>query len=116
MTGTGVVGYSNLNLAVPFNYTDPSLSGVVIKALHFTEPRQAINAGRTAVGWPAKIFSDPSLGGIVVQGAHLTEMRNGVNELRMAVGTGALSFTDPTLNPGTIVIKGTHILEIRGGL
>jgi IPT/TIG domain-containing protein/uncharacterized protein DUF1565 len=112
----GVVAYSNVNIAVPFNYTDASLSGVLIKALHFTEPRQAANAARVALGWPAFNFSDPSLAGLIVQGNHLTDIRLRINEVRAAVGTSAVAFTDPTLVSGTIVIKAIHILQVRGGL
>ena len=112
----GVVAYSNVNVAVPFSYTDPSLAGIAVKAVHFTEPRAAVNAARVALGWPAFNFSDPVLTGLLVQGNHLADIRNRINEIRAAVGTSAMSFTDPTLTPGIYVIKAVHITEVRGGL
>lgn len=45
----------------PFNFTDASLTGVKVKAVHVTELRTAVNDARTPLGFPALTFTNPTL-------------------------------------------------------
>ncbi len=84
--------YSNVDLAVPFAYTHPSIvGGSIIYAANFTEARQALNAGRAALGQAALTFTDSNLSGVMVKGVHLTEIRAGVDGVRAGVGATPLT-------------------------
>lgn len=110
--------YSNVDLAVPMAYTDPSLTGGnVIKAAHFTELRTAVNAARAAAGLSALTFTDSTLNSsVMVKRVHLIELRNGLNTVRSTLGLSAISYTDPTVTAGSTAVKAQHILDLRGGV
>ncbi len=112
------VGYSNVDLAVPFAYSHTSLtaSSSVIYAADFSELRTALNAGRAAVGWSAMSFTDTSLSGVAVKRVHLIEIRTGVDGVRAAIGLTPLSYTDPSITAGVTVVRAAHILDLRAGL
>lgn len=114
----GTIAYSNVDLAVPFNYTDPTLTAgsSIIKAAHFSELRLAVNAARAAVGYPALTFTDPSLAGVAVKRIHLIELRQGVDGVRAAAGLVPVGYTDPTITAGTSLVRAAHVLDLRGGL
>jgi hypothetical protein len=97
---------------------DPAVaSTTVVKAIHITELRQAVNAMRTAAGLGASSFTDPTLtGGVLVKAVHLQELRAALNPARTALGLSASSFTDPTLTPQTTVVKAAHVQELRAGV
>ncbi len=114
----GVLAYSNVDLAVPFDYTYPTLSvgSTVIHAIDFAELRLALNDARAALGWPALSFTDGSLSGAVVKRIHLIELRNGVDGVRAGVGLSGVGYTDPTVTANSTTIKAAHVLDLRGGL
>ena len=109
--------YSNIDLAVPMSYTDPSLAaGTLIKAAHFNELRTAVNAARNVVGLPAVTFTDTLNSGVVVKRIHLIELRSGLDAARSTIGLSPVSYTDPTITAGSTFIKAVHITEVRAGL
>ena len=112
------IGSSNVDLAVPFVYTDPTIAigSTPIRAVHFTELRQAANAARTAVGLAPMTFTGTIASGVVVQRIHLTELRSTVDGVRGAVGLAPVSYTDGVVTAGTTIIRRAHILDLRGGL
>jgi hypothetical protein len=112
----GVIAYSNADLAVPFNYTNAVVSGGVIRAVDFTELRQAANAALAAVGLPAMSFTGTIAAGSPTQALHLTEIRSAVDQARAAVGLAPLSYTDPTVAAGATIVKAAHVQELRSGL
>ena len=108
---------SNVDVAVPFAYTHPSIvGGSIIYAADFTEARQALNAGRAALGQAALTFTDSNLSGVMVKGVHLTEIRAGVDGVRAGVGATPLTYTDPSITVGVTMIKAAHVTEVRAGL
>jgi hypothetical protein len=114
----GIVGWSNVDLAVPFAYTRASLTGgfSIVIAADFMELRTALNAARTALGRTALAFTDPSLVGVVVKRVHLVELRSGVDDVRAAVSLSPVSYTDPSITAGVTSIRAIHILDLRSGL
>jgi hypothetical protein len=50
----------------------------VIKAVHLTELRTAVNAVRTAAGLSPATFTDATPGGILIKAIHIQELRAGV--------------------------------------
>ena len=57
-------------------FTDVSLAGRTIRAVHIAELRAALNEARAAIGLPPIVYSVPSL--TIIRASHITELRAGV--------------------------------------
>jgi hypothetical protein len=112
-TGTVPSAYSNSDHATTVIFVDePLVPGVtVIRAIHLTQLRQAVNAVRVAAGLAAVGWTDPTPNGLPVRAVHITELRNALTPALTALGKTA-TYTDPTLGPG-IPVKAVHFQEIR---
>lgn len=111
------LGYSNIELVVPFAWTDPFLStGTHVKAAHFVELRSAVNAARAALGWEDLTFSGPIAPGQTVLRSHLVDLRVAVDAVRAGVGMASVPYTDPTVIVGLTRIRALHILDLRAAL
>ena len=100
-------------------FTDPTLSGVTIKAVHITQLRTAVNAVLAlAGGMAAATFTDPAImpGTTRAKAAHISELRSNLNTARSSLSLPAQSYTDPTLVVNSTVIKAQHILDLRNGV
>ncbi len=98
-------------------FTDPTLTAgsTVIRAVHLTELRSAINTlravnGRAAFGW-----TDPTLtaGSTPAKKVHLDELRTALTQAYQAAGQSPPSYTDPTIVAQQTMIKASHISELR---
>jgi List-Bact-rpt repeat protein/matrixin len=101
-------------------FAERNLSGVPIKAAHFTDLRTAITTLRSHYS-PLTDFSwtDSSLtpGSTLVKGVHLTELRKSLGEAYTAAGRTTPTYTtDPTIKPGQTVIKASHLSELRSAV
>lgn len=76
-----------------FTLTDPSLTGLPIRAAHIEELRNVVNALRVVAGVGPASYSDPVLTGQFVKIAHVIELRDAVNGLRAALGMSPLTFS-----------------------
>jgi hypothetical protein len=106
------------DLATTFFFTDPALTGVLIKAIHITELRTAINTLRTLAGLSAFSFTDSSLtvGVTTIKAAHINELRTALSAVFTALGFTPATYTDPTLVAGTTVVKAVHVQDLRTGV
>ncbi|HET7433309.1 MAG TPA: Ig-like domain-containing protein [Thermoanaerobaculia bacterium] len=102
--------YGTPEVTTTMTFTDPSLSGVNVKAVHVTELRTAINAVRTLAGLSAASYTHASIAG-TISGTNMSEMRTALAQARTALGLST-SFTDPTLNT-SIKVKALHVQELR---
>jgi hypothetical protein len=109
-------------LALGFTYvsnltfTDDPLQARVtlVKALHLTELRSAVNTLRTryglsAVTWP----SGPIQSGTVIQAAHLTELRSALADVYTAAGLTVPAWSPATITGGTTVVTAAQITQVR---
>jgi RHS repeat-associated protein len=95
---------------------DPLVAGTtLIKAIHVTELRSAINLLRQRAGLATVSWAEAVGAGTLVKASHITEMRTRLEEARTALGLAATSYTDPGLTVGN-TIKAAHIQEIRDSL
>jgi RHS repeat-associated protein len=95
---------------------DPLVAGTtMVKALHVTELRSAINLLRQRAGIATVSWAETVSSGVIVKASHITEMRTRLEEARTALGLAATSYTDPGLTVGNL-IKAVHIQEIRDSL
>jgi hypothetical protein len=98
-------------------FTDPGLAGgTIIKAVHFTDLRAAINTLRSRyAGLGAFTWTDSTLTvhSSPVKRVHLTDLRTALNQAYTAAGRTTPSYTDPTPVVGQTLIKATHVNELR---
>jgi ELWxxDGT repeat protein len=95
-------------------FTDESLAGMRVKALHIAELRDAINSLRASASLAPYAFSDPSLAGVRIRASHVMELRTALNQARAALSRPALTYAN-TLTAGT-PIRAIDIQEIRAGV
>jgi len=109
--------FSAVDPATTFTFTDDPLTSAcppIVKAVHITQLRTAINIARAAVGLSAFAFTDPSLAaGNTIKAIHITELRTAVTAVYTAIGAAAPTFTDPTLTVGVTTVKGAHVTDLR---
>jgi hypothetical protein len=125
-------GFTAIDPATTIVFTDPSLSGVMIKAAHIGELRTAVNAMRAAAGLPPSTFTDPTLtagstsnftmlrGQVntgtyssIIKAVHLTELRTALDAALSALGLAPINYTDPTITAQSTVMKAAHLTELR---
>jgi hypothetical protein len=111
------LGSSNVELVVPFAWTDPSLGiGTTVKAAHFTELRSAVNAARGAIGWGTMTFNGTITAGQTVLRSHLLDLRAAVDAVRAGAGMSSVTYTDSTVTASITPIRALHILDLRAAL
>jgi hypothetical protein len=104
------------DLATTILFTNDPAAGIV-KAVHVSELRQAVNAVRATAGLSASTFTDAALNSTIrIKAVHLQELRTALTAARSALGLSAQSFTDATLVAGTTKVKAAHVQELRTGV
>jgi hypothetical protein len=98
-------------------FTDNPLTArsTVVKAIHVTELRQAIDALRTRFGLGTFAWTDVTLspGVMPVKAMHVTELRAALNDVYGAAGSPAPTYTHAVLTGGATVIATVDIAELR---
>jgi uncharacterized delta-60 repeat protein len=102
----GPSAFTAIDPATTIVFTDTSLSGVLIKAVHIDELRTAVNAMQVAAGLSPSTFTDPTLtaGTTTIKRLHVTELRDALDAARSTIGLPVISYTDATITPGFRVI------------
>ncbi|HYS52219.1 MAG TPA: hypothetical protein VER58_00475 [Thermoanaerobaculia bacterium] len=95
---------------------DPVVAAsTIIKAVHLTELRTAVNAVRAAAGLSAATFTDTLTADVFIKVVHITELRSNLDEARASLGLAAMLYTGPTLAAGDTVMA-AHIQDLRAGV
>jgi hypothetical protein len=102
-----------VDAATTIAFTDASLTGTVIQAIHINELRTAVGAMRVAARLSAVTFTDTSLPGTIIKRDHVSELRTFLDAARSRIGLPAIGYTDPTLSTGVTLVKAEHIQELR---
>ena len=95
---------------------DPIRPGTTpIKAVHFIELRERIDALRARDGLPAFRWTDPTLvaGVTPVKRVHLTELRSALDAVYDAAGRPRPAYADADVAAGATSIKAAHVMELR---
>ena len=98
---------------------DPLVPRVtVIKAVHVTDLRLAIDQERTRRGLGAFSWTDPVLtpGITVISRLHLVEMRLALNQAYAAASRTSPTYTDPVIAAGSLPVRTVHIQELRAAI
>jgi hypothetical protein len=89
---------------------DPLTAGMVVKAIHLSQIRQAVNAVRVAASLPPASWTDPNPPGVAIKAFHINELRNALTPALTALGetasyTGSITSGSP--------IRAIHFQELR---
>jgi N-acetylneuraminic acid mutarotase len=112
--------FSSPDLATTVMFTDSTLmvGSTLIKAVHITELRTAVDAVRTLAGIGGYSFTDSTLraGLTMAYAVHITDLRTGLNAARTTLNLTPLVYTDTELTPNSTLIKAAHIDDLRNGV
>ena len=105
----------------PFTDHEIRPGSTPIRALHFRELRDRIDAVRERERVPRFRWTDPVLapGRSAVGSVHLRELRRALDEAYEARGwarSAWLRYTDATVTPGVTVIRAVHVMELRAAV
>jgi hypothetical protein len=106
--------FSNIDIATTIVFTDePLVATMIVKAVHITELRSAVNAVRAAAGLSTVTWTDSSLTNVEIKAVHLNELRSHLDAARSVLGLSTGSYTDSTVTAGTTLVKAVHVNEVR---
>ena len=107
----GVSGFSNIDAATTIFFTDDPVvaQSTIVKLVHVTELRTAVNAFRSAAGLSALAADGTIAAGALVRAQHLTALRTGLDQARAALVMSMLTWTDASPS----LIKAVHVNELR---
>lgn len=115
VAGTRKSDFTPVDAATTVIFTDADLTSAIIKALHFTQLRIAVDAMREAAYLgPASYTNGSITTGMVITRTDLVELRTALSEAAAAIGLPAPTFNETIVAQST-AIKATHVLEIRAG-
>jgi hypothetical protein len=106
--------YSVPDIATVMSFTDDPIvpQATIIKAVHITELRAAINAVRALAGLsPSQFVVSVAVGGLVHSDA-IAELRTALQPARSSLGLTSISYTDPSLGAG-VIVRRAHVEELR---
>ena len=117
-SGAAIVEGEGSGTIVNDDFTDLSLSGLPIRAIHVIELRANINQARVAKGLGPFPFADALLTpqAATVRALHIVELRTALMEAYAVTPAPPPVFTDPQITPGVTTVKAVHITEIRAAL
>jgi len=110
-------GFSSMDPATTILFTDdPLTAGTIVKVIHMSQLRTAVNAMRASVLFPSLAPDATVAAGAVVRAQHVNDLRTGVATARSEmIGVPAMTFTD-TLTPGATPVKALHVQELRNSV
>jgi len=107
----GPISAADLATTVIFE-DEPLAPGVTkVRAAHWTQLRDAVNAVRVLAGIGPTSFTTSTR----IKVDHLTEIRSALDAARTALGMPALSYADEAATVGTPV-RAIHVQEIRNAV
>jgi hypothetical protein len=113
-TITGVTSFSDWTLGTPApaTYTDaPLVAGTIVKAVHLTQLRTAIDAVRAARSLPPYPYSEAAALHGIVKVLHVIEMRTALAQVYSAAGQQPPSYS--TTPAAGVPITAADIMELR---
>jgi M6 family metalloprotease-like protein len=111
--------FSAPDVATTVAFTDDPLNAgaMIVKSVHITQLRAAVNILRAAcVDVPATTFTESISAGSVVKAIHVSELRNSLNEARSGLFLPQISFSEGTLTAGVTPARAIHLQELRNGV
>ena len=118
--GSNVTVSQTFTVTVPRPFTDhPIVPGQTpVKALHFRELRERIDAVRAASGRSPYLWTDPvlSAGETAIRLVHVLELRSAIDGAYRAAGRAVPVWTDGTPVAGETRVRAAHVMELRAAV
>ncbi len=111
--GGSVSPYSNIDVATAISFTDDSLQAgsTPVKAVHFTQLREAVNAVRATTADVDQVNWEESIAaGTTVKASHILELRTKLDQALNSLSLPACSYT--TASVGAPIAK-VHVEQLR---
>jgi len=107
--------FSDADVATTITFTDDPLvvQTTIIKAIHITQLRQAINLVRGLTPLGAFSFTDNPVNGHTLQLLYLTELRTALDETRGILGLPSQTYTPRAVNS---LVGSAEITELRAAV
>ena len=109
-----------VTLTSSFTFTDDPLTAedTIVKALHITELRAAIDSLRVAGGLAPFAWTDPTLapGIATAKAVHLIELRAALNQAYQALAKTPPAYADLAVMAGQTIITTVHLNELRSAV
>src|SRR5207249_8698241 len=106
-----------VTLSVTLAFTDDPLAAqsTLIKTVHITELRAAVDSVRVARGLATFAWTDATLtpGTTAAKLAHVHDLRTALDQAYQAAGRSLPTYTDPILVSMSPIIKAIHLNELR---
>ena len=114
----GTPPYSDPDLATTVIFTDPILTAGsnVIRAVHMTELRTAVDAVRLLAALPLAAFTDPAPAGVLIKRIHVIELRTALDSARALLALRTITYTTPAIVAGSTPIMKAHVDDLRNGV
>lgn len=90
---------------------DPLAQGSLVRVVHLTQLRNAVNLVRTLAGLPPATFSEMALAGKTIRANDVVELRSGLTAAMSALALPAPVFVDPFLSG--VYIRTAHVQQLR---
>ncbi len=103
---------SAADLATTVVFIDnPLTAGTLVKAVHLSQLRTAVNAVRLLAGLTPGSFTGAAASGTLIGAIHITELRASLDAARGTLGLSTGGYTNPSLIG--VAIKAIHSQELR---
>jgi hypothetical protein len=110
----GTLSASDIATTIVFTDDPIVIGSTLLKGVHLTEARTAVNAVRAAAGLAAAAFTDAAPSGLSPKALYIQELRAALDPARSAIGVPAMTYGNAA-NAGTVV-RATDLAEIRNGV
>ena len=112
--GGSVSPYSNIDVATAISFTDDTLqaSSTTVKAEHFNQLRQAVNAVRATTANLGQVtWAEPiTAGSTLITAAHVLELRTKLDDALSSLNLPACSYTTASAE---VLIQKVHVEQLR---
>jgi hypothetical protein len=117
MNSCGQSAFSNPDIATTILFADDPLVPMqtVIKTVHLSELRSAVNAVRIAGGLEPFVFTDSDPAGMTIKAIHVQELRIALDEARSMIGLPQITYMN-ALTSGSTPVRAIDVTEIRDGV
>jgi subtilisin family serine protease len=116
----GMTSAQSVTATFSLVFTDPTVSprSTLVRAVHVTDLRSAVDTLRSLNGLPAFGWTDATLDvrSTVVRAVHVNELRAALNEAYQRVGLPSPAYTDPVPAARETLVKAAHLSELRGAV
>lgn len=110
--------WSPTDLATTIIFTDDPITpgSTLVKGIHLTQLRTAVNATRVLAQLGPATFTDSISPILQIKKIHIDELRINLDAFRAALGWSLFLYIDPLITTASTTVKAAHFNELRNGV